>query len=921
MLKTNSCLNSLAIIKYVAEKAPEKLDFLFDGLEDELVGVKDKKEFLADPNNWISSEVLIKLYKNAKKILNDPNVAYKIGYDSVINRRFGYIQKILIYAFGNPHNILKYAQKINDKFNKTKTISLESIGKNEATVRLFWHKHLPLSRDFCLFNQGIYSAIPTIWGGKSCIVKEEFCYFKGDLFCQYHLFWTPQSLIKNKIFQIIAPWKIAKESIQELERDKKILQEKYEKIYLLNKELQTKVKQLSALYETSTTVLSTLDLTDLLDKVLKKMMDIANLDRAGVFLVDKNGANLNLIHAAGVEPDTLKKLKNYNIPINKKNNIIARAAQSKKTILVEDTDNFSLNRKNPLLLTFKPKAFIIVPLTVRDEVIGIMIGDNSSNKNFIKEIDKELLTSFANHIAIAIENANLYRRLEKSERKYRQIVENINEGILILTEGGSIIFSNKKMNELMECDSLIGQNIYNLVLNDEDRKKLLHLMMTNFEGKQGREEIEFYLPNKRHSIPILMSSVPIFKEDNKSIQGVLALITDLSHQKELERRLLQAQKLESIGTMAGGIAHDFNNILTGILGFTTLMKEKAKDRKDLMHFIDIIEKSSLRAAELVKKMLIFSRDAASTEDEACNPQEVIQEVFTLIKSTFPKNIKVNLINLEKCPPVKCGASQFQQIVMNLCINARDAMPTGGTLDIILDICSHGEIPIFLKKRCQEGNFVRLTVSDTGSGMPKEILDRIFDPFFTTKEVGKGSGLGLAVVYGLMESIGGLIDVKSKVGLGTSFFLYFPVATASHLKTEESDEKAPFHGTETVLITDDEEMIRALASEILQSYGYNTVVAKNGVEAVSTYKALHPKIHLVLMDILMPEMDGITAAKEILQFDPNAKILFCSGYTSMSEIEKSNILKANNGYRLIKKPFKPFKLVKEIRSVLEGRDFN
>ena len=917
MIKTNSCLNSLAIIKYVGTKAPDKLDMLFEGLDEELAGIEDKKEYLSDPNNWISSDILIKLYNNAKTILNDPDVAYKIGYDSVISRRFGYIQKILIYALGNPSNILRYAQKINDKFNKTKTIELLCIEKDEAIIRLNWHTNLSLNRDFCLYNQGIYSAIPTIWGGKSCTVEEEKCYFKGDLYCQYHLFWKPQSLMKNKIFQVIAPWKIAKESIEELERDKKILQEKYEKIDSLNKELRTKVDQLSALYETSTTILSTLNLTDLLDKVLKKMMDIAKLDRAGVFLVDKHGTHLNLIHATGVAPEILTELKNYNIPINKKNNIIARAAQSKRTILVEDTKNFSLNRKNPLLSTFKPKAFIIVPLTVRDEVIGIMIGDNSSDKNFVKDIDKELVTSFANHIAIAIENANLYRQLEKSEKKYRQIVENINEGILILNEGGSIIFSNKKINSLMEEQSLIGKNIYDLILNEEDRKKLLKLMMTNFEGKQGREEIEIYLPDKDCSIPVLMSSVPIFSEDNKSIQGILALITDLSHQKDLERRLLQAQKLESIGTMAGGIAHDFNNILTGILGFTSLIKEKVRDETDFIQYVDIIEKSSLRAAELVKKLLIFSRDTASKDDGTCIPSEVIHEVFALIKGTFPKNIKLNLKNIDKCPPVKCSSSHFHQIVMNLCINARDAMPNGGQLDIVLDICSSKELPNFLKKRDSEREFVRLTVSDTGTGMPEEILERIFDPFFTTKDIGKGSGLGLAVVYGLMESMGGGIDVRSQPGEGTTFFMYFPIALSKGLKNRDHSQKVPLHGTETILIVDDEEMIRALACEVLKSYGYKTVVAQNGVEAVSIYKSLYPNIQLVLMDVLMPEMDGIKAAKEIIKFDPNATILFCSGYTSISEIEEDDLLMAQNSHNLIKKPFKAITLVNAIRQVLNN----
>ncbi len=914
MEKHNSCLNCLAIIQYVKERAPDKIQALFQGLDEELHGIPDKEAFLSDPNNWVSSTVIIKLYDNAKKILKDENIAYQIGYNSIMQKRFGYVQKIFIYAFGNPKNILSYAQRVNDNFNRTKTITLVSLSQRDAVLQLHWNSELALSRDFCLYNKGIYSAIPTVWGGDACTVEESQCFFKGQPYCEYHISWRPQSRFKSKFFHVVAPWKIARESIREVEKDKQLLQEKYEKIYALNKELENRINQLSALYETSTAILSTLDLSELLDQVLKRMMHIAKLERAGVFLVDREGRKLSLIHAAGIDGETLEKLREYHIPIDKKNNIIARAAQAQRPILVDDVGALALNKKNPLLRAFQPKAFVIVPMSVRGQVVGIMVGDNASDKDFIKDIDRDFLTSFANHIAMAIENANLYRQIETSEKKHRQIVENINEGIMIIDEEGSVIFANRKMNTLIGKKDLKGCRIYDFVPDRDEKRKLLSLLMANYSGLQAKEEILFQSVEGK-SIPALMSSVPVQDTKDGSMLGCLALVTDLTSQKELERKLLQAQKMESIGTMAGGIAHDFNNILTGILGFTSILKEKVTDRPDLARFVEIIENSSLRAAALVKKMLVFSRETKPQDDATCRINEVIEESLTLLKSSFPKNIKLEFHLTKDLPQILCDPSQLQQIVLNLCINARDAMPHGGTLKISTSLCSIEDLPASFRGRTDHSAFVKLDVADTGTGIPQDIIDRIFDPFFTTKEVGKGSGLGLAMVYGILESLGGMIDVETNPGMGTSFHLYFRVALPREYASKETESEVQLSGSEAILVVDDEELVRDLACEILRPYGYRTIMAKNGREAVSIYRSLFPEISLVLMDVVMPEMDGIKASREILKTDPTAKILFCSGYSSradLSEFHQSQLP------LLIKKPFNPDRLLKAVRHCLDAR---
>ncbi len=913
MEKHNSCINSLAIIKYIEGEDPGRLAALFKDLGPEMAGISDPKAFLCDPNNWISSSLMIELYKRARRILDDEDAAYKIGYNSILKQHLGYIQRIILYGFGNPAKVMRQIQKVNDYFNKTKKIELITSSPNTAIVRLIWVKDIPLSRDFCLMNKGVYQAVPVIWGLPPCSLIETKCFFRGDDYCEYHLQWESQNRIKCLYSMVFTPWRVFQNSREELERDKEILREKYNQVYRLNQDLQQKVNQLTILQESSTAILSTLKLKELLDLILKRLLEVAHLDRAGIFLLDKKANNLRLIHAVGVEPAILSDLKDYQVPLTKANNIIARAARGKRPVLVEDVNKMFLNPQNPILKRLKPKAFILVPIAIRGQIVGIMVGDNIRNKAFTRDIDTNFLTSFANHIAMALENANLYKRLEDSERKYRGIVENVNEGIWILDEDGTIKFSNQYLGKMLGYKDLLDQNVYSLV--DKSKKKiLLQVLIKNMRGEMAREEIVLQ-GRAGKSVSVLLSSVPIMTKDNE-YSGSLAMLTDLTEKKCLETRLLQAQKLESIGTMAGGIAHDFNNILTGILGYTMLLKQKVDPGSEIGRYSDIIERSGLKAADLVKKLLAFSRHSSSPgEPRIASINEIIKETMELLRSSLPKNIEAEFSLQEDLPLVKCDSTQLQQVILNICLNARDAMPDGGHLMLVTKETEYSEMhtkhPGIL---AGPGRYVCISIMDTGMGIRPEVKDRIFDPFFTTKEVGKGSGLGLAMVYGILKGIGGYIDVDSEVGQGTTFYLFFPVADTAEEQIERPPESKAQTGSETILVVDDEEIVRELALEILSAYGYRVMLAKDGAEAVHIYSAFGHNIDLVLMDMVMPRMNGRQAYAKLKKINPGINILLCSGYGSNNQ--EVEMLRKDN-LPFISKPYKIKELLCKVRQALDS----
>jgi len=913
MERHNSCINTKAVIDYVEEHDPLLVEPLLKDLSQQLDGVTNAREFLSDPNNWVSSHILILLYERVKELLGKEDVVFDIGFDSVAQRRLGYIQRILFFAFRSHGRTLRRLQSLNDKFNHNKEVQLAELNRDGAVVRLKWFRDIPMTRDFCLMNRGVYTAVPVVWNEPPCQLEEHKCFFQGDDYCEYHIRWKRRPSLKKLLLRLVAPWRLAKATIEELEGDKELLREKYAEVRGLNIQLKSQLDRLVSLQEASTAILSTLDIEELMTLILSRLVDVSVLDRAAIFLVDEEQGLLYLAHAVGAPDSYIRGAASYTVPLDKKSNIIARVAQTGVPELVDDVESSDINKENPLIKKFKPQAFIALPLKVRGKVIGVLVGDQEKSGGKVISTERDFLLSFSNQIAIAIHNANLYRKLEESERQYRELVENAHEGIWVVDENGVITFANQRLASILGHDEVLGININELV-PAEKKRILLKLLVQNMRGLVAQEEIDM-LRKEGEPVSAILSSVPIM--DGDRYKGSFAMVTDISDKKRMETKLLHQQKMESIGTMAGGIAHDFNNILTGVLGYASLLKHRLQDQPETQRFVDIIETSSLRAADLVRQLLAFSRGTQPEDLQVVYPNRVIRETARLLESSLGKNVQLELDLNPHIPPIAANATQVQQAILNLCLNARDAMPDGGKISIATaEVDLAGDmLSVYQDLAAEPGQYIRIRVADDGIGIPQENLDKIFDPFFTTKEVGKGSGLGLAMVYGIVQNSRGYLLVESQEGKGTAFDLLFRMASDKESQQSLGQMTPGLAGEETVLLVDDEPMVRDLGNEILRSYGYQVVLACDGLEALEIYGNNGKEIDLVILDLLMPNLGGKETLVRLRELDPAAKVIICSGYGSRGNGLQQIITSRIN---MVHKPFKPEELVFAVRQTLDGK---
>ncbi len=414
MERNVNCMNSRVIIEFVKREYPGLTETLLDDLDPFLDTLDDAEEYLLDEHNWISQSVCVKLFERVRQHSGNPEIARFIGRESIINRRFGYVENIFIKAIGNPHNSILRAPYINAKLNKTKSVEILSADKTHAVIRLNWFKNIGTTKDICLYNIGIYEAVPAIWGLPMAKVEERKCLFNGDDCCEYAFEWTTKPFW-DKVKGFFRSEDVLRESIAELEREKATVARKYEEVEDLNRELRNRVDRLISLNACSKATTSILDVDVLLDEVMSLIVNIMHFDRAVIMLIDHDNKVMKPVKGVGggSEKD-FERIRGYSIPLDHTSNILARVVDSGIAQIVTDVDKSFLRKENIILKLFNPKSFAAFPLINRNQVIGVLAAERLKGMNDFTSNDIEYMMNFCSQIAISLENARLIEYMKQS---------------------------------------------------------------------------------------------------------------------------------------------------------------------------------------------------------------------------------------------------------------------------------------------------------------------------------------------------------------------------------------------------------------------------------------------------------------------------------------------------------------------------
>lgn len=504
------------------------------------------------------------------------------------------------------------------------------------------------------------------------------------------------------------------------------------------------------------------------------------------------------------------------------------------------------------------------------------------------------------------------KQAEQKIREQAALLDIATDGILVINLHNQILFWNQGAQRIYgwHSEEVLDQDAHQLLCKEETLARLPEIQqIVTLEGNWSGE---LQQATKQGRGITVESRWTLMQNYRQQPQSILIVNTDITEKKQLEAQFLRAQRMESIGTLAGGIAHDLNNVLAPILMSVQLLALSIPEDDRSQQWLEILENNVKRGADLVKQVVSFARGIKG-DRTIIQVRHLLGEIKQIAQETFPKSIEIQT----DLPPdlwTVCGdATQLHQVFMNLCVNARDALIDGGILSISGENLVIDQHYARMNLDAQVGLYIVITIADTGAGIPTEILDRIFEPFFTTKELGKGTGLGLSTVMAIIKSHGGFVNVYSELGQGTKFKVYLPAVEGEYTQPTEELE-LPAGEKELVLVVDDEAAIREITKTSLETYQYRAMTASDGIEAIALYAEHKAEISIVLIDMMMPGMNGPTTIRTLQKINPKVKMIAVSGLATSDKLNEAAMMGVKT---FLYKPYTAKELLTTIKEVLQG----
>ncbi len=896
-----------------------------------------------ESGQWFSQRQIDRFHEMLSQLTDNPNLSREVGRFSVSGSALGPIRR---YALGFLTPFMSYlvVEKLANKISQATIYKVKKLGKRKVEICVELKTGIKENPYQCENRIGMTEVLAKLFTKKLAHVDHPICVHRGGPFCQYIVSWekTPSyvwKLIRSYSFPLslilavgsffIWPFPawiwlvfiilllnlgiiIFSEYVEKKELVDNITKEG-EATQALLIQTNRRYNEVLLIKEIGQTLSMILDIDVSLRAIMDAMQKRLDFDRGMIMLADPEKTRLNFITGYGYDQEDEAYFKRVEFRLDNPQSMGLAVESFKKQapFMINNIEDVA-KKISPRSLEFLRRAgsqsFICVPIIFKKESLGILLVDNLTSKRPLTKGDLSLLMGIAPQIAINLINAASYKKLQESEERFRSLSENTPDIVYALNKEGFFSYVNPALERILgySPSEVIGKKFFEFVKEGDttkfqelfdlvwEEKKIIPDTLGTFITQDGKERI------------FSASGGPNFDPEG-NVVSLVGILRDITEQTFLETRLRQAKKMEAIGTLAGGIAHDFNNLLMGIQGYTSLILLKVDEKNPFYEKLQGINHQVQSGVDLTRQLLGFAR-GGKYEIKSVDINQVLQNSSEMFGRT-KREIRIHRRFQDDLWTVEVDQGQIEQAFLNLYMNAWQAMPGGGSIFLETEnilFTAYGSYQL------NPGRYVKISLTDTGVGMDESIIERIFEPFFTTKEMGRGTGLGLAMVYGIIKSHGGSIFAKSQRGQGSTFTIYLP-ASDKRMVLEEKPTEKTVRGSETILLVDDEEVILTVTREILENLGYRVISASNGKEAVSLFQENHQEISIVILDMIMPDLKGSQTFDLLKNIDAAVKVLLSSGYSI--DGQASDLIESGCK-AFIQKPYTVSELSKKVREVLE-----